>query len=106
MCFSAEFVHWVAESNRPFQIVNNHGFHSLMKTGRPEYHIPSVETLSCDVKNVFVRVREHIARMLRVSYIYNTRLPMYSPLIHRNMTANSTSPPMPGPHLITRHTLQ
>lgn len=38
-----------------------------MKTGRPESYIPSAETLSRDVKNVFVRVRERIAKMLRVS---------------------------------------
>jgi hypothetical protein len=67
ICFSAEFVRWVAESNRPFQIVNDRGFRSLMKTGRPEYHIPSAETLSRDVKNVFVRVRERISKMLKVS---------------------------------------
>jgi len=67
MSLSAKFVRWVAESNRPFQIVNDRGFRSLMKTGRPEYHIPSAETLSRDVKNVFVRVRERISKMLRVS---------------------------------------
>lgn len=54
--FSAEIVHWVAESKRPFKIVNDHGFQSLMKTGRPEYHIPSPETVSRDVKRVFVYV--------------------------------------------------
>ncbi len=78
MSHSAEFVRWVAESNRPFQIVNDRGFRSLMKTGRPEYHIPSAETLSRDVKNVFVRVRERISKMLRVSDRYNTRS-LYSP---------------------------
>ncbi|PPQ81718.1 hypothetical protein CVT26_007780, partial [Gymnopilus dilepis] len=61
----AEFVRWVAESKRPFQIVNDHGFRALMKTGRPEIYIPSAETVSRDVKKVFVRVREHIATMLQ-----------------------------------------
>ena len=64
---SAEFVRWVAESKRPFEIVNDHGFQSLMKTGRPEYHIPSASTLSRDVRNVFVKVRGRIAHILRVS---------------------------------------
>ena len=64
--FSAEFVRWVSESNRPFQIVNDRGFRSLMKTGRPEYHIPSAETLSRDVKNVFIQVRRRIAKSLQV----------------------------------------
>ena len=63
---SAEIVRWVAESKRPFQIVNDRAFKSLMKTGRPGYRIPSAETVSKDVKQVFVRVRHRIAKMLQV----------------------------------------
>jgi len=63
----AKFVCWVMENNQPFQIVNDCGFRSLMKTGRPEYYIPSAETLSCDVKNMFVCVHGHIAKALKVS---------------------------------------
>jgi hypothetical protein len=59
-------VRWVAEGKRPFQIVNDRGFKTLMKTGRPEYHLPSAETVSRDVKGVFVRVRQRIAKMLQV----------------------------------------
>jgi coproporphyrinogen III oxidase len=36
-----------------------------MKTGRPEYYIPSPTTVSRDVKQVFVNVRRRIAKMLR-----------------------------------------
>ena len=36
-----------------------------MKTGRPDCYIPSAETLSRDVKNVFVRVRGRIAKALQ-----------------------------------------
>jgi hypothetical protein len=36
-----------------------------MKTGRPEYYIPSPSTVSRDVKKVFVNVRKHIAKMLQ-----------------------------------------
>ena len=43
---SAEIICWIAESKRPFQIVNDHGFKKLMKTGRPDYHIPSMHCLS------------------------------------------------------------
>jgi hypothetical protein len=64
--YSAEIVRWIAENKRPFQIVNDRGFQSLMKTGRPAYHIPSAETVSRDVKGVFVLVRQHIAKMLQV----------------------------------------
>ena len=59
---------WVAESKRPFQIVNDRGFRSLMKTGRPEYHIPSVHTVSRDVKQAFVEACKRIAKMLQVTY--------------------------------------
>ena len=56
---------WVAESKRPFKIMEDCGFQSLMKTGRPEYYIPSVTTVSQDVKKVFVNVRKRMAKMLQ-----------------------------------------
>lgn len=37
-----------------------------MKTGRPEYALPSPSTVSRDVKRVFARVRRRIAKMLKV----------------------------------------
>jgi coproporphyrinogen III oxidase len=36
-----------------------------MKTGRPEYYIPSPTTVSRDVKQVFANVRKRIAKMLQ-----------------------------------------
>jgi hypothetical protein len=42
-----------------------------MKTGRPECYIPSAETVSRDVKDVFVRVRERVAKMLQVGFHLN-----------------------------------
>jgi hypothetical protein len=62
---SAEIVRWVAESKRPFKIVSDRGFQSLMKTGRPEYHIPSEHTVSRDVKQAFVHARKRVAKMLQ-----------------------------------------
>lgn len=59
-------VRWIAESKRPFQIVNDRGFQSLMKTGRPGFQLPSAETISRDTKNAFVAVRQRIAKMLKV----------------------------------------
>jgi hypothetical protein len=41
-----------------------------MKTGRPEYPIPSPQTVSKDVRNVFVSVRKRIAKMLQVSNVH------------------------------------
>ena len=51
---------------RPFSVVEDRGFHALMKTGRPEYYLPSRSTVSRDVKEVFEKVRERIAKMLQV----------------------------------------
>jgi hypothetical protein len=59
-------VRWVAESARPFKVVADRGFQSLMKTGRPSYYIPSPSQVSRDVRLVFGRARERIAKMLKV----------------------------------------
>ncbi|KIL54599.1 hypothetical protein M378DRAFT_92236, partial [Amanita muscaria Koide BX008] len=64
-----EIVRWVAESARPFKIVADRGFQSLMKTGRPGYYIPSPSQVSRDVKLVFARSRQRIAKMLQVSEV-------------------------------------
>lgn len=58
---------WVAQSLRPFSVVRDPGFLSLMKTGRPGYYVPSPSTVSRDVKTVFARTRVRIAQLLRVS---------------------------------------
>lgn len=69
----AEIVRWVAESSRPLNIVKDRGFQSLMKTGRPEYWIPSPSTVARDVKLVFAKTRNRIARMLKVSWRNSTQ---------------------------------
>lgn len=61
-----EIVKWVCESVRPFKIVKDRGFLTLMKTGRPGYYIPSPSTVSRNVKTVFARTRNRIAKMLQV----------------------------------------
>jgi hypothetical protein len=65
--FRAEIVRWVSESVRPFSIVEDRGFLMLMKTGRPEFYIPSASTVSRDVRLVFARARQRIGKMLQVS---------------------------------------
>jgi len=67
----AEIVRWVAESKRPFKVVSDRGFQSLMKTGRPGYYIPSPVTVSRDVKRVFANARKRVAKMLQVGVISN-----------------------------------
>ena len=61
-----EIVQWVSESIWPFNIVKDRGFHSLMKTGQPEFYIPSPETVSHDVKKAFIRCCQRIVTMLQV----------------------------------------
>lgn len=62
-----ECVRWVAESMRSMRIVDDPGFHRLMKTGRPHYKIPSARTVARDVHAVFLRAKERISKMLQVS---------------------------------------
>lgn len=69
MLSSAEIVQWVAESLRPFEIVKDKGFKHLMKTGCPDYWIPSPSTVSRDVKTVFSKTRNCIAKLLQVCYL-------------------------------------
>ncbi|KAG2031923.1 hypothetical protein BDR03DRAFT_874951 [Suillus americanus] len=63
--FRAEIVCWVSESLRPFDIVKDRAFQSLMKTGGLEYYLPSPSTVLHDVQQVFVRTRQHVATMLQ-----------------------------------------
>lgn len=62
-----EIVRWVMQNLRPFAIVEDDGFRLLMKTGRPEYYLPSASTVACDVHLVFTRTRVRLAKMLQVS---------------------------------------
>lgn len=65
----AEIVRWVSESVRPFSIVKDRGFKSLMKTGRPEYYLPSQSTVARDARQVFVSSRQRVASILQVSCV-------------------------------------
>ena len=51
-----------------FRIVEDLAFHRLMKTGHPQTRIPSSRTVALDVHVVFKRVKERIAKMLRVKF--------------------------------------
>ena len=57
---------------RSMAIVDDPGFHRLMKTGRPHYRIPSSRTVARDVHVVFRKVKERIANMLQVSNFLNS----------------------------------
>ncbi|KAI6038094.1 hypothetical protein EDC04DRAFT_2570360, partial [Pisolithus marmoratus] len=61
-----EIVCWVAESGQSFEIIRDHGFQSLMKTGHPEYYIPDICTVGCDILSVFACVHQRLATKLQV----------------------------------------
>ena len=54
---------------RSMKIVEDPGFHRLMKTGRPHYKIPSRRTVARDVHVVFKRVKERISKILQVNIL-------------------------------------
>ena len=54
-----------------------------MKTGRPEYYIPSATTVSRDVRIVFARTHARIGQMLQVSLnsvVFNLEMARDSPI--------------------------
>ena len=63
---SAEIMRWVSENLRPFDVVNDQGFQSLMKMGCPEYYIPSPSTVACDARQVFLNARQQLSKVLQV----------------------------------------
>lgn len=62
---------WMAENLRPFLIVEDHAFRSLMMTGRPGYFLPHWTTISHDVCMVFATTWKHVASMLKVSVCFD-----------------------------------
>ena len=71
-----EIIHWITESKRPFAIVKDRGFRDLMKTGRPEYRLPSPATIARDVKHVFIGMQSIISAKLKV---FDLHLMTFSP---------------------------
>jgi hypothetical protein len=62
----ANHVSWICESKRPFAIAKDQGYHRNMKTGWPHQYIPSPETISRDVRVVFVEAHKYISGLLKV----------------------------------------
>jgi hypothetical protein len=62
-----EIVKWVAESMRPLSIVEDQGFQTLMKTGRPNYKLPKRMTVARDVSQVFKKTKKRMKKLLQVS---------------------------------------
>jgi hypothetical protein len=54
---------------RPFEIVNDRAFKSLMKAGHPNLAIPSSTTLARDVHRVYEHAKARMATFLQVSHL-------------------------------------
>ncbi|KAF8157992.1 hypothetical protein B0H34DRAFT_656671 [Crassisporium funariophilum] len=52
-------------SLQPFDIVKDRAFVNLMKTGQPKTYIPSPSTILRNVKVVFAKTLEHVAKLLQ-----------------------------------------
>ena len=63
-----DHVRWMAESKRPFNLVKDRGYHRVMKNGRPAHYIPSDQSIGRDLRQVFIKTRERIAKKLQVSF--------------------------------------
>jgi hypothetical protein len=69
----AHLVLWMAKSGWPYNMINDDKFHYLMKTGRPHsIHIPSITTLSRDVKVSFIEAWKHVKKLLKVDCILSS----------------------------------
>jgi len=55
---------------RSMKIVDDPGFHRLMKMGHPHYKLPSGRTLARDVHMIFRRVKNQITKMLQVNILF------------------------------------
>jgi len=62
---SAHIAKWVAESNRPANIVSDPELIGLLTTGRPTLKVPSSNTVRRDVKAAYEKCRERIGKLLQ-----------------------------------------
>ena len=61
----AHIAKWVAENNRPANIVSDPELIDLLTTGRPHIKVPSPNTVRRDVKAAYVKCRERITKLLQ-----------------------------------------
>jgi hypothetical protein len=66
--FRIEIVKWVVEGLWPISIVDDPGFHMLMKTGRPHYWIPSAATVLQDIQEIYKCTKEKVRVTLQVKF--------------------------------------
>lgn len=94
MTCSACIVKWVAENNRPANIVNDSELHNLLTAGRPHATVPSASTVKRDITVSFAKCREKISKLLKVSAI--SRLLSELTSHYRTILDDSILRPTPG----------
>ena len=94
---------WMAEKQRPFELLNDKGYRRIMKEGRPEHYVPSLSTVSQDVKNTFKGAREQISKLLRVSVNKRSKVEQADDM-DRNMKGNYILLQIVGHHPIIKLT--
>jgi hypothetical protein len=75
-CLSAHIVHWLAEANRPFKIMEDRELREILLAGRPELTVPSRRTIGHDLNAAFNRCSQRIVSMLEVRLL-SSALDMY-----------------------------
>ncbi|KAJ7803769.1 hypothetical protein B0H14DRAFT_2384262 [Mycena olivaceomarginata] len=61
----AHVARWVAESNRPLNIVADRELKEILCAGRPEVRVPSRRVLGCDLNTAYEQSRGYIEHLLR-----------------------------------------
>lgn len=63
---------WMAQSGRPFDIVEDPWYRRLAKTGRPDFPTPSAKTARRNLYNIFEHLVPRVKHLLKVSSRYRT----------------------------------
>lgn len=62
---------WMAQSGRPFDIVENPWYWRLAKMGRPDFPTPSTKTVHHNLYNIFEHLVPWVKHLLKVSSRYH-----------------------------------
>jgi len=66
----AHIARWCTKSNRPMNIMKDHQFKQLMKTGCPGTSLPSPMMVACNVNILFDKSHSHIDKILKVHIMF------------------------------------
>lgn len=76
---------WVAESNRPLNIVADRELKEILCAGHPEVRVPSRRVLGRDLNTAYEQSRGYIEHLLRVRTVLLWDLLVLTWLLPRNI---------------------